>query len=130
MALLQLSEPGQSSAPHQHRLAAGIDLGTTNSVVAVKKVNTEVLKNAEGEYITPSCVMVKKRLEMSAQQNAVVQINPAVTVALLLMSMTVKIWTAVMVRGRQRRHRSQIMMPMIIMMSGSEPCTMYKIGTF
>ncbi|CAK8720165.1 Molecular chaperone DnaK (HSP70) [Candidatus Electrothrix laxa] len=40
----------------------GIDLGTTNSVVAVKKVNTEVLKNAEGEYITPSCVMVKKRL--------------------------------------------------------------------
>jgi molecular chaperone DnaK len=40
----------------------GIDLGTTNSVVAVKKVNTEVLKNAEGEYITPSCVMMKKRL--------------------------------------------------------------------
>jgi molecular chaperone DnaK len=40
----------------------GIDLGTTNSVVAVKKVSTEVLKNAEGEYITPSCVMVKKRL--------------------------------------------------------------------
>ncbi|MCI5210454.1 MAG: molecular chaperone DnaK, partial [Candidatus Electrothrix sp. ATG2] len=40
----------------------GIDLGTTNSVVAVKKVGTEVLKNAEGEYITPSCVMVKKRL--------------------------------------------------------------------
>lgn len=40
----------------------GIDLGTTNSVVAVKKVSTEVLKNAEGEDITPSCVMVKKRL--------------------------------------------------------------------
>ncbi|MCI5133190.1 MAG: Hsp70 family protein, partial [Candidatus Electrothrix sp. EH2] len=40
----------------------GIDLGTTNSVVAVKKVSTEVLRNAEGEYITPSCVMVRKRL--------------------------------------------------------------------
>ncbi|MCI5141308.1 MAG: Hsp70 family protein [Candidatus Electrothrix sp. ATG1] len=40
----------------------GIDLGTTNSVVAVKKVSTEVLKNAEGEYTTPSCVLMKKRL--------------------------------------------------------------------
>ena len=34
MALLQISEPGQSTAPHQHRLAVGIDLGTTNSLVA------------------------------------------------------------------------------------------------
>ena len=32
MALLQIAEPGQSSAPHQHKLAAGIDLGTTNSL--------------------------------------------------------------------------------------------------
>ena len=34
MALLQISEPGQSTNPHEHRLAAGIDLGTTNSLVA------------------------------------------------------------------------------------------------
>lgn len=34
MPLLQIAEPGQSSAPHEHRLAAGIDLGTTNSLVA------------------------------------------------------------------------------------------------
>ena len=34
MALLQISEPGLSAAPHQRRLAAGIDLGTTNSLVA------------------------------------------------------------------------------------------------
>ena len=34
MALLQISEPGKSAAPHQHRLAIGIDLGTTNSLVA------------------------------------------------------------------------------------------------
>jgi len=39
----------------------GIDLGTTNSVVAIKKVHTEVLKNAEGDWITPSCVTVRKR---------------------------------------------------------------------
>jgi molecular chaperone DnaK len=40
----------------------GIDLGTTNSAAAIKKVRVEVLKNAEGEYITPSCVTVRKRL--------------------------------------------------------------------
>ena len=34
MALLQITEPGQTAAPHQHRLAVGIDLGTTNSLVA------------------------------------------------------------------------------------------------
>ena len=34
MALLQISEPGESAAPHQHRASAGIDLGTTNSLVA------------------------------------------------------------------------------------------------
>jgi len=34
MALLQISEPGQSTAPHHHNLACGIDLGTTNSLVA------------------------------------------------------------------------------------------------
>ncbi len=34
MALLQISEPGESTAPHEHRLAVGIDLGTTNSLVA------------------------------------------------------------------------------------------------
>jgi molecular chaperone DnaK len=40
----------------------GIDLGTTNSAAAIKKVRVEVLKNAEGELITPSCVTVRKRL--------------------------------------------------------------------
>ncbi|QTA89234.1 Hsp70 family protein [Desulfonema magnum] len=39
----------------------GIDLGTTNSVGAIKKVHTEVLKNTEGDFITPSCVTVKKK---------------------------------------------------------------------
>lgn len=39
----------------------GIDLGTTNSVGAVKKVHTEVLKNAEGDFITPSCVTIRKK---------------------------------------------------------------------
>ena len=39
----------------------GIDLGTTNSVAAIKGVHTEILKNAEGDFITPSCVTLKKK---------------------------------------------------------------------
>ncbi|MFH2091104.1 MAG: Hsp70 family protein, partial [Pseudomonadota bacterium] len=39
----------------------GIDLGTTNSVAAIKKVHVEIIKNSEGDLITPSCVSVKKK---------------------------------------------------------------------
>ena len=42
MALLQIAEPGMSAAPHQHRLAVGIDLGTTNSLVASVKSGSDV----------------------------------------------------------------------------------------
>ncbi len=57
MALLQISEPGMSTAPHQHRLAVGIDLGTTNSLVAtVRNSVPEVLTDAEGRALLPSIV--------------------------------------------------------------------------
>src|SRR3954470_8764196 len=57
MALLQISEPGQSSAPHQHRLAVGIDLGTTNSLVAtVRSGGATVLPDAQGRPLLPSIV--------------------------------------------------------------------------
>lgn len=57
MALLQIAEPGQSTAPHQHRLAAGIDLGTTNSLVAtVRSGETQVLKDEQGRALLPSVV--------------------------------------------------------------------------
>ena len=50
MALLQIAEPGMSTAPHEHRLAVGIDLGTTNSLVAtVRHGVPEVLPDAQGE---------------------------------------------------------------------------------
>src|SRR6267378_3160385 len=45
MALLQISEPGQSPEPHRHRLAVGIDLGTTNSLVAVVRNGIAVVLN-------------------------------------------------------------------------------------
>ncbi len=57
MALLQIAEPGQAQAPHQHRLAAGIDLGTTNSLVAsVRSGQAETLPDGEGRHLLPSVV--------------------------------------------------------------------------
>ena len=57
MALLQISEPGLSAAPHQHRLAVGIDLGTTNSLVAsVLSGDTRVLRDEAGRALLPSVV--------------------------------------------------------------------------
>lgn len=57
MALLQIAEPGLSAAPHQHRLAVGIDLGTTNSLVAtVRSGATTVLADEFGRSLLPSVV--------------------------------------------------------------------------
>ncbi|MFT2790457.1 Fe-S protein assembly chaperone HscA [Serratia sp. T13T92] len=57
MALLQISEPGLTAVPHQRRLAAGIDLGTTNSLVAtVRSGQAETLADLEGRYLLPSVV--------------------------------------------------------------------------
>jgi molecular chaperone HscA len=57
MALLQIAEPGMSTAPHQHRLAVGIDLGTTNSLVAaVRNSIPDVLNDEEGRPLLPSVV--------------------------------------------------------------------------
>jgi molecular chaperone HscA len=57
MALLQISEPGQSAAPHEHRLAVGIDLGTTNSLVAaVRSGPSVVLSDESGRPMLPSVV--------------------------------------------------------------------------
>ena len=57
MALMQISEPGQSTAPHQHRYSAGIDLGTTNSLVAtVRSGKADTLADIDGEHLLPSVV--------------------------------------------------------------------------
>ncbi|MDX3905266.1 MAG: Fe-S protein assembly chaperone HscA [Pigmentiphaga sp.] len=77
MALLQIAEPGMSEAPHQRRLAVGIDLGTTNSLVAsVRSGAAEVLRDADGHALLPSAVRYlpggevqigRKALEAQAQ---------------------------------------------------------------
>ena len=57
MALLQIAEPGMSAAPHQHKLAIGIDLGTTNSLVAtVQSGMSTVLQDEYGHALLPSVV--------------------------------------------------------------------------
>lgn len=57
MALLQISEPGQTAAPHQRRLAVGIDLGTTNSLVAtVRSSEAQTLADEHGRHLLPSVV--------------------------------------------------------------------------
>lgn len=57
MALLQISEPGQSPAPHERKLAAGIDLGTTNSLIAVVRSGVaDTLPDDEGRHLLPSVV--------------------------------------------------------------------------
>ena len=57
MALLQIAEPGQAAAPHQHRLAVGIDLGTTNSLVAsVRSGQSVILNDEQDRSLVPSVV--------------------------------------------------------------------------
>lgn len=57
MALLQISEPGMAAEPHQRRLAAGIDLGTTHSLVAtVRSGQAETLADSQGQHLLPSVV--------------------------------------------------------------------------
>ena len=57
MALIQIAEPGQSTTAHQHRLAVGIDLGTTNSLVAsVRSGDVSTLPGPDGQHLLPSVV--------------------------------------------------------------------------
>ena len=57
MTLLQIAEPGQAAAPHQHRLAVGIDLGTTNSLVAsVRSGQSVILNDEQDRSLVPSVV--------------------------------------------------------------------------
>jgi len=57
MALIQIAEPGESTTAHQHRLAVGIDLGTTNSLVAtVRSGDVNTLPDSDGQHLLPSVV--------------------------------------------------------------------------
>jgi molecular chaperone HscA len=84
MALLQISEPGQSSTPHQQRLAVGIDLGTTNSLVAtVRSGSTTVLPDEQGRPLLPSIVrfLADGRTEVGYAAQAHLADDPKSTIA-------------------------------------------------
>ena len=71
MALLQISEPGMSTAPHEHRLAIGIDLGTTNSLVAsVQSGIAKTLQDQDGNTLLPSVVRYLKNGDVIVGQEA------------------------------------------------------------
>ena len=74
MALLQIAEPGQAAAPHQHRLAVGIDLGTSNSLVASVRSGQSVILNDEQERsLVPSVVhygVEEKKVGLEAFEQA------------------------------------------------------------
>ena len=74
MALLHIAEPGLSAAPHQHKWAVGIDLGTTNSLVAVvRSASAETLADEQGHHLLPSVVHYQRdgvRVGYEARQEA------------------------------------------------------------
>ena len=83
MALLQISEPGQSTAPHQHKLAVGIDLGTTNSLVAtVRSGQTTVLVDEDGHALLPSVVryMPDSSIDVGYSAQAAQSLDPQNTI--------------------------------------------------
>ena len=83
MALLQISEPGMSAAPHQHKLAIGIDLGTTNSLVAtVRSGMSTVLQDEHGHALLPSVVRYLNNDEIIVGHDAQAQqsIDPVNTI--------------------------------------------------
>ncbi|RJE76221.1 Fe-S protein assembly chaperone HscA [Pseudoalteromonas citrea] len=69
MALLQIAEPGQSAAPHEHKLAIGIDLGTTNSLVAtVQSGEAKTLTDVSGVAMLPSVVRYQQQQIIVGQE--------------------------------------------------------------
>ena len=83
MALLQIAEPGSSPLPHQRKLAIGIDLGTTNSLVAtVRSSVAEVLVDEQGQALLPSVVryLPNKEVQIGAAAQAAQALDPKNTV--------------------------------------------------
>ena len=84
MSLLQISEPGLSAVPHQHRLAAGIDLGTTNSLIAsVISGEARCLKDSQGKTLLPSVVRYAEGGDIQTGYNALKYqtLDPANTIS-------------------------------------------------
>jgi len=83
MALLQISEPGQSTAPHHHNLACGIDLGTTNSLVAsVMSGETKLIADNNDKVMLPSIVHFSQggKMTVGSEASDYAQTDPTNTI--------------------------------------------------
>lgn len=81
MALLQIAEPGQSSAPHEHRIAIGIDLGTTHSLVAtMRSGQAKVLQDEQGRVLLPSIVYYGSALTYGEEAKPFITQDPKNTI--------------------------------------------------
>ena len=81
MALLQIAEPGEATAPHEHRLAVGIDLGTTNSLIATVRSGTaETLADEKGQHILPSVVHYSDDIKVGDEAVAHISSDPETTI--------------------------------------------------
>jgi molecular chaperone HscA len=83
MALLQISEPGQSTAPHRHNLACGIDLGTTNSLVAsVMSGETKIIGDRNNQVMLPSIVHFGqgRKMTVGSEASLYAQTDPTNTI--------------------------------------------------
>ncbi|MBV7299067.1 Fe-S protein assembly chaperone HscA [Enterovibrio paralichthyis] len=82
MALLQIAEPGQSAAPHEHKLAVGIDLGTTNTLVAsVRSGTATTLNDLDGQALIPSVVHYGEETTVGFQAKAMSETDSANTIS-------------------------------------------------
>ncbi len=81
MALLQIAEPGQSAVPHQHKLAVGIDLGTTNTLVAsVRSGKATTLSGPDGQALIPSVVHYGNEISVGCSAQKMSEIDSENTV--------------------------------------------------
>ncbi|STO98983.1 Hsc66 [Grimontia hollisae] len=82
MALLQIAEPGQSAAPHEHKLAVGIDLGTTNTLVAsVRSGTATTLNDLDGRALIPSVVHYGEKITVGYDARAMSETDSANTIS-------------------------------------------------
>ncbi|MFB0971340.1 MAG: Hsp70 family protein, partial [Pseudomonadales bacterium] len=83
MALLQITEPGQAIDPHQRKRAAGIDLGTTNSLIASRREGgVATLPDENGDHLLPSVVryLSDKSVVVGTQALAAAKTDPTNTI--------------------------------------------------
>ena len=125
MSLLQISEPGLSAVPHQHRLAAGIDLGTTNSLIAsVVSGEPRCLKDNNGHTLLPSVVRYAENGDIQTGYNALEYqtLDPANTISSAKTLSQSAIKSSICSKPTDNRNRFGVIFAAIFSASGTRAC--------